>query len=124
MISTAALRRGVATVHVGESELGHILVDPNGRTLYAFTNDPPDASTCDGPCAEAWPPVPGEVSVATDVSDQAEVRTIERSDGSTQLAVGNWPLYLFSGDAVPGELNGQGSGGVWFAVAPDGSLKR
>jgi predicted lipoprotein with Yx(FWY)xxD motif len=64
------------------------------------------------------------VSVATDVSDQAEVRTIERSDGSTQLAVGNWPLYLFSGDAVPGELNGQGSGGVWFAVAPDGSLKR
>lgn len=73
-ISAAALRRGVAAVHVGESDLGHILVDPNGRTLYAFTNDPPDDCTCDGACAEAWPPVPGEVSVAAEVSDQAGIR--------------------------------------------------
>ena len=39
-----------------------------------------------------------------------------------QLKAGKWPLYLFAGDAGPGETNGQGSGDVWFASAPDGSL--
>jgi hypothetical protein len=32
------------------------------------------------------------------------------------------PLYHFSGDQQPGDSNGQGVGGVWFAVTPDGSL--
>jgi len=32
------------------------------------------------------------------------------------------PLYLFSGDQQPGDTNGQGVGGVWFAVTPDGGL--
>ena len=32
---------------------------------------------------------------------------------------GKFPLYYFSGDAKPGDVNGQGSGGVWFAVTPN-----
>ena len=47
---------------------------------------------------------------------------IERSDGSTQLAIGEWPLYRFSGDAAPGDINGQGSGEVWFVANPEGWL--
>jgi len=35
---------------------------------------------------------------------------------------GDWPLYRFAGDHAPGDVNGQGSGGVWFAMAPDGTL--
>jgi hypothetical protein len=31
-------------------------------------------------------------------------------------------LYRFSGDAAAGDTNGQGQGGVWFVVAPDGTL--
>jgi len=38
------------------------------------------------------------------------------------LKAGKWPLYYFSGDAAAGEANGQRSGGVWFAVAPDATL--
>jgi predicted lipoprotein with Yx(FWY)xxD motif len=33
-------------------------------------------------------------------------------------------LYSFTGDTAPGDVNGQGSGGKWFAVALDGSLYR
>jgi Secreted repeat of unknown function len=32
------------------------------------------------------------------------------------------PLYHFSGDQQPGDTNGQGVGGLWFAVTPDGGL--
>ena len=39
-----------------------------------------------------------------------------------QLKAGDWPLYRFGGDAAKGDVNGQGSGGKWFATAPDGKL--
>ena len=38
------------------------------------------------------------------------------------LKIGDWPLYYFAGDTAPGETNGQGVGGVWWVVAPDGTL--
>ena len=38
------------------------------------------------------------------------------------LKIGDWPLYTFAGDAAPGDVNGQGVGEVWYAVAPDGTL--
>ena len=39
-----------------------------------------------------------------------------------QLVAGKWPLYTYGGDAAPGDVTGQGSGGVWFAVGVDGKL--
>jgi predicted lipoprotein with Yx(FWY)xxD motif len=38
-----------------------------------------------------------------------------------QLKAGQWPLYTFAGDTAAGQTNGQGVGGSWFVVAPDGS---
>ena len=54
--------------------------------------------------------------------DQPLFSTVDRPDGSMQLKMGKWPLYTFSGDAAPGDVNGQGSGGSWFVVAQDGKL--
>ena len=48
--------------------------------------------------------------------------TTERDDGTLQLVAGKYPLYTFGGDAAPGDLTGQGSGDVWFAVGLDGTL--
>ena len=112
---------GGGGVTVGETDLGPTLVDGSGKTLYAFTNDSDGQSACNDACADAWPPVPGDVAV-DESAVTGETTTITREDGSSQLAIGEWPLYTFSGDAGPGDVNGQGSGGVWFAVAPDGSL--
>jgi len=110
-------------VTVAQTDLGPTLVDAEGRTLYGFTDDSAAVSTCNDACADTWPPVSGDVVVDT-ATVSAATSTIDRADGSTQLVAGDWPLYSFTGDAAPGDVNGQGSGGKWFAVALDGSLYR
>jgi len=39
------------------TELGTILTDGSGRSLYIFELDQPNVSNCSGGCALAWPPV-------------------------------------------------------------------
>ena len=110
-------------VKSAETGLGPILVGVDGRTLYGFTNDTPIQSNCEGTCAEAWPPVvvPANWTVAPGV-DSGIFNTITRSDGTLQLVAGKYPLYAYSGDTAPGDVNGQGSGDVWFVVDTSGSL--
>lgn len=107
----------------GTGVLGDILVGDGGLTVYGFTNDTEARSTCYGACAEAWPPVlvDADWNVSPDL-DLGIFATTERDDGTLQLVAGKWPLYYFAGDAVPGDVNGQGSGDVWFAVDLDGIL--
>lgn len=114
---------GAAGALLGTSEAGDILVGPDGRALYGFTNDTAAASTCYSTCAAAWPPV----IVSPDWSvgpglDTGIFATTLRDDGQLQLVAGKWPLYYYTGDAVPGDINGQGSGDVWFLVDPKGTL--
>jgi len=107
---------------VGASALGDILVGPNGMSLYGFTNDSDGQSNCDGACADAWPPLLVDGVELPRGLDPQVFSIVTRSDGSFQLKAGKWPLYRFAGDGGPGEINGQGSGGVWFLAGPDGSL--
>ena len=111
-----------ATVSEADSDLGAVLVDADGFTLYGLTDDTDGVSTCEDACAEAWPPLTVDSAELPANLDADLFRVIERSDGTFQLQAGAWPLYRFAGDTAPGDVNGQGSGGVWFAVAPDGSL--
>jgi predicted lipoprotein with Yx(FWY)xxD motif len=111
-----------APVGRGDTGLGTVLVDAEGLTLYGLTDDTDGVPTCDGACAEAWPPLTVDGADLPDGLDAGLYSVVERSDGTFQLEAGKWPLYRFAGDAAPGDTNGQGSGGVWFAVAPDGSL--
>ncbi|MGI9598966.1 MAG: hypothetical protein ACR2QK_22575, partial [Acidimicrobiales bacterium] len=107
-------------IATGTTDLGEVLTDGDGLTLYGFTNDVDGLPTCEDGCAEAWPPLTADAVPAG--LDPALFTVAARPDGETQLVAGKWPLYRFAGDAAPGDINGQGSGGVWFAVAPDGSL--
>ncbi|MCU1496416.1 MAG: hypothetical protein JWM47_369 [Acidimicrobiales bacterium] len=113
---------GVA-VKSSSTELGRLLVGPDGKTMYGFTNDPEGVSSCSGTCAEAWPPVivAADWKVGPEL-DSGIFSTVSREDGTQQLAVGRWPLYYYSNDAVAGDVNGQGSGGVWFVAGADGKL--
>jgi predicted lipoprotein with Yx(FWY)xxD motif len=106
-------------VEPAEVSLGEVLVDGEGLTLYGFTNDGEGMPTCNDACADAWPPLLLEGET---LPDPAVFSVVTRDDGTFQLKAGKWPLYRFAGDAAPGDANGQGSGGVWFATAPDGSL--
>src|SRR3990172_620194 len=119
----AGSQAGQATLLVSASSLGSILIDARGLTLYAFTQDSPGTSTCQAGCVEFWPPllISGSPS-AGDGIQASLLGTITRSDGGSQVTYAGRPLYTFAQDNAPGELNGQGSGGVWFVVTPEGDI--
>ncbi|MCX5588008.1 SCO0930 family lipoprotein [Streptomyces erythrochromogenes] len=103
-------------------QLGSVLTDSAGLTLYRFDKDTakPPKSNCEGDCAKTWPVVAaGDVTAASGM-DPSLLGEVVRSDGTKQLTVAGWPAYRFNKDAKPGDINGQGVGGVWFAFGPDG----
>ncbi len=120
----ASAAAGAVTLAVGDSKLGKIVVDGQGRTLYAFTKDSAGTPTCNGGCANSWPGLlaTGEVKAGTGIDD-GDISTVDRTDGGgKQVKFYQWPLYYFGNDAAPGDTNGQGLNGVWYVVGPDGKL--
>lgn len=104
-------------------QLGHIVADGEGFTLYRFDNDTatPSETTCFDDCATTWPPVLTRNKIVYTGIDRSLLGTTTREDGSLQVTLGGWPLYRFSGDTAPGQINGEAVGGVWFTAAPDGA---
>jgi predicted lipoprotein with Yx(FWY)xxD motif len=119
--TTAAPAAGGVTVAVTSSELGDILVDGDGRTLYAFTKDQGDKSVCSGQCADNWPALTGDATAGTG-AQAGLLSAAMQADGSNQVSYGGKLLYHFAGDAKAGDTNGQGVGKVWFVVGADGEL--
>ena len=105
------------------SSLGPIVVDGAGRTLYRFDKDSasPPASNCEGACAKLWPPVLVGTQISLTGVNRTLLGTIKRADGTVQLTLHGWPLYRYAGDSAPGDVNGEGIGGVWFAARPTGA---
>ena len=109
-----------AEVKIAQSDLGPILVDQMGRTLYAFTKDENTSSACDADCVAVWPALTAESKV--DAKDGADTNLVSQVDESSQAVYGKWPLYYYVGDQVAGDVNGQGVDEEWFAIAADGKL--
>ena len=112
------------TVEVAQHpDLGSILVDGEGFTLYLFTRDDSSTSNCTGGCARTWPPLvvaQGSDAVAGEGVNAALFGAITRGDGASQVTYNGHPLYTFAVDKEAGEAKGHGSGGIWFAVSPGG----
>src|SRR5690606_20162860 len=51
------MAEGDVTLATASSELGTILVDGEGMTLYVFDNDSGGESACYDACASTWPPL-------------------------------------------------------------------
>jgi predicted lipoprotein with Yx(FWY)xxD motif len=119
--TTAAQEASGATVAVASSRLGEILVDAEGRTLYAFTKDKGDQSACSGECATNWPALTGTATAGTG-AQASLLSTSMQPNGTSQVTYDGRPLYYFAGDAKPGDTNGQGVGDVWFVLTADGAL--
>jgi predicted lipoprotein with Yx(FWY)xxD motif len=112
-------------VDLATSDLGKILVDSRGRTLYLWQADTGPKSTCSGACAAAWPPfeTTGAPNAGSGVN-AGLLGTTKRSDGSKQVTYNQHPLYLFKGDTASGQTNGQGStgfGALWYVVSTSGT---
>ncbi|MBI5533615.1 MAG: hypothetical protein HY898_12925 [Deltaproteobacteria bacterium] len=104
------------------SSLGTVLATASGLTLYVLKSDTPGTggttpvSTCGSGCTGSWPPftaMPATVPAGLSVSDFG---SFNRGGGVMQTTYKGWPLYLFVGDTSPGNVTGDGLGGVWFAV--------
>ncbi|MFK4107705.1 SCO0930 family lipoprotein [Streptomyces sp. NPDC002176] len=118
---TLAAPAGKLTVATNP-QLGNVLTDGSGLTLYRFDKDTaePPKTNCDGDCATTWPPVPADDANAGAGIDKAMLGEVTRADGTKQLTIGGWPAYRYAKDLNSGDVNGQGVGGKWFALAPNG----
>ncbi|MEV0011790.1 SCO0930 family lipoprotein [Streptomyces sp. NPDC047973] len=123
--SADGTRAGTSGLSVRQDpELGEIVVDKRGMTVYRFKKDSawPMKSACTGACLKKWPVVaPVSRNDVEGVTTKGFV-TFDRPDGIRQQSIDCWPVYTFSGDKKPGDTNGQGAGGTWYAVTPDAKL--
>jgi predicted lipoprotein with Yx(FWY)xxD motif len=121
---TAATPNLAEGVKVGQSSLGPILTDLEGRTLYAFAKDKDQgSSTCDQDCLASWPALTSDQDFEAKDGAEAELLTAtKRTDGVEQAKYGVWPLYYYAGDQGPGDIDGQNVDGVWFVLGADGKL--
>jgi len=118
--TTEAAATGEGSVVLASSDLGDILTDSEGRTLYLFNPDAQGDSTCYDDCAEAWPAFVEEGTAGEGV-DASLLGTTTRTDGAVQVTYNGWPLYYFSGDAAPGDTNGQALNDIWWVVDATGN---
>jgi len=127
MASTSESRQSAAadkkkkkkpTVQIADSELGEILVNSKGFTLYLFDPDGTniDASNCTGGCESAWPHLTAKKLKAGKGLDASLLEIGAQS----QVAYNGHLLYRYSGDVAAGDTTGHGVGGVWHAVGADG----
>ena len=105
-----------------DPKLGEIVVDKNGMTVYRFLKDTqwPMSTKCVGDCLDKWP-----VVAPVDKNDTKGIllkgyTVFDRPDGIKQQTINCIPLYTFANDKAPGDTNGQGVGGTWFAINGDG----
>ena len=116
---TAAPAAAAATVMVkNDPKLGDFLVYAKGMTLYMFTKDTAGVSNCAGGCLTAWPPLVATGNLAAGPGVTGKLGFITRADGTKQVTYNDMPLYYWASDMKPGDMTGQGVGGVWFMVPP------
>lgn len=114
--STALIKTASATID-GKSVT--ILTNANGLTLYYRTSDTA-TSVCSGGCASAWPPLlfNGSGTPSSDTSLSGTLSVSNNVNGA-QVAYQGHLLYTYANDTAPGQITGQGIGGVWFVATVD-----
>ena len=121
----SARSAGAATVQLRHTSLGSILVSSSGRTLYEFTRDHANKSSCTSirGCSEIWPSL--RASGRPTAGSGVKASLLSTSGG--QVTYAGHPLYLYSGDHGPGKTSYVGVkqfGGAWYALnASGGAVK-
>jgi predicted lipoprotein with Yx(FWY)xxD motif len=103
--------------------VGAYLSGEDGKTLYTFTPDSANTSTCTDACAAKWPPFTVSANDTLKAGDgvTGALTTFARPDGTMQVAYDGKPLYYFAADSKAGDTTGQGVGGKWYVATPSGA---
>jgi predicted lipoprotein with Yx(FWY)xxD motif len=116
--ATSTSTGAAGTVNVAQNDLGEILTNADGRTVYLFEQDTDTTSTCMDSCASTWPAL-----IATGkptAGDGVDASLLDTNDAG-QVTYAGHPLYLYSADQAAGDTNGEGIGDLWYAVSPTGA---
>ncbi|MBI3428858.1 MAG: hypothetical protein HY050_02120 [Actinobacteria bacterium] len=107
------------TLSVATTSLGKIVVNGKGMTAYYYDLDKVNSgiSACTGGCLTNWPAVISKSARPTLTGITGKVTVLARTK---QIAINGRPIYTFIGDSIKGSTNGQGVGGVWYAISPSG----
>jgi predicted lipoprotein with Yx(FWY)xxD motif len=113
-----------ATLSLRKTNLGVILVNARGHTLYLLAKDRNAKSSCYGSCARFWPPLlsRGKPTAGPGVK-RSLLGTTRRSNGSLQVTYNKHPLYTYALDKRAGQTKGEGNsafGAKWWAVSAKG----
>ena len=98
-----------------DTSAGKAWVDAKGMTLYIFDKDAANQSNCYDQCATNWPPL----MAAADAKAEGEWTVVDRTDGTKMWAYEGHPLYTYIKDTKPGDVTGDGVGGVWHIAKAD-----
>ena|ERR1039458_2920680 len=116
----------VAKVQLRSTNLGRILVDNAGFTLYAFTKDSRARDNCihlTG-CPGIWPALTSSSTpVAGSGVNRSLLSTIKLGSGKHQVAYNGHPLYRYAFDSAPVQTFYVGAsqfGGSWYAMNASG----
>ena len=86
-----------------------VLTDAKGMTLYIFDKDQAGVSNCYDQCATNWPPLMADAAA----KPTGDFTVVDRKDGTKMWAYKTLPLYYWKNDKKPGDISGDGVGGVW-----------
>ncbi len=117
---TAALAQDAfvpANVQLATRGHGWILRNVVGMTLYTYMRDPIGGpSDCKDECAEIWRPlqVDGEADAKAEADGDWSINV--RDDGTRQWAFRGKPLYTYSRDDAPGDMNGDEHQRQWYVA--------
>lgn len=112
-----------ADATIAPTALGKVVVDGKGMTAYFYDLDSANSgtTTCTGQCAANWPPITSKSETLTITGITGTVGTIKGVAGRKQLTINGRPIYTYVYDTAPGSVNGQGIGGIWYVIAPNGA---
>ncbi|MDT0169420.1 hypothetical protein [Pseudarthrobacter sp. BRE9] len=124
-MSASSSQAGAAVdLKTASSSAGSIVVDSKGMSLYFFTKDTKDSGTsaCTGNCLVQWPPLTTTSGSPAADGVTGKLGTINTPDGKKQVTLNGMPLYYYVKDTKPGDVLGQGVGGVWYLSDPSGAM--
>jgi predicted lipoprotein with Yx(FWY)xxD motif len=105
-----------------QTRFGPVVADDRGQVLYTYADDTATRSACIADwCLVDWPPLQSSGAPTVPPTITAPVAVISGAGGTDQVTLGGHPLYTFAGDLHPGDTRGEGIGGDWYLIAPDGA---
>jgi predicted lipoprotein with Yx(FWY)xxD motif len=105
---TATKSQSASTLSVKSvAGIGNVLVDSEGRALYASDLEADGKVACVKGCTAFWQPLTVDSGTPMAPAEAGKLGVVRRPDGTRQVTAGGKLLYTFTEDS-PGKVTGNG----------------